>query len=83
MDLHYILTLTVPVGGGQATVTFNGVFAAHEGQTRQEIFGLIYQHAVERAHMSRPDVAFFDLAPNTLPSAGDWPTAATCGGQTR
>jgi hypothetical protein len=83
MEFHYVITLSRPVGDGYATATLDGTVIAREGQTRQELFGDIYRHAADHTHLNNPNVTFFDLAPNTLPSAGNWPQLANSEGQTR
>jgi len=69
MQFHFILTVTWPVASGVETSTFEGTITARPGQTRQDLYNAVLRHARSKTGTSQIYVAFFELAPNELPTA--------------
>ena len=68
MQFHFILTVTSPIATGIETNTFEGTITSRPGQTRQDLYKAVRQHAISKIGASRIYVAFFDLALNELPT---------------
>jgi hypothetical protein len=68
MEFHFVFTVTWQIAKGVESNTFEGTITSRAGQTRQDLYNAVRQHAISKIGTSQIYVTFFDLAPNKLPA---------------
>ena len=69
MQFFFIITLSQNEGNHIRTATISGTLSAQPGKTRADLFSTAFSYAQSKTGLTSPVVAFFDLAPNELPTA--------------